>query len=208
MAGRPRRRLAGDAVAGRPSPGREQRSSTCPRPDQVALPANRLYAGRDDLLLLVIDPARLTAEVRWEPGVPTDPASMEFPHLYGPLPVAAVTNVVPWRPGADGVFAEPTGLPAPADVGARYTCFERSLAERRAATLVPVAGGMATLDPRVPGSYDHNGVWIDDDLDAAGVEAAVELAMAGLAHRRAVFGHRPPPGLPWEVEEDRLLIPT
>jgi uncharacterized protein (DUF952 family) len=74
-------------------------------PEQVHLPANRLYAGRTDLVLLRIDPARLSSPVRWEPGVPTDPAAMVFPHLYGPLPVAAVISVTSYRPGADGRFA-------------------------------------------------------------------------------------------------------
>ena len=60
-----------------------------------------------------VDPARLADEVRWEPGVPTDPASMRFPHLYGPLPVAAVTSVVPYTAGADGTFAPPGDVPAP-----------------------------------------------------------------------------------------------
>lgn len=73
-------------------------------PEQVHLPANRLYAGRTDLVLLRIDPVRLTSPVRWEPGVPGDPASMLFPHLYGPLPAAAVTSVTPYPPGADGDF--------------------------------------------------------------------------------------------------------
>jgi len=73
-------------------------------PEHVHLPANRIYRGRDDLLLLHIDPARLDAPVRWEPGLPTDPASMLFPHLYGPLPVAAVIAVTPYRPGPDGRF--------------------------------------------------------------------------------------------------------
>ncbi|MCV7173139.1 DUF952 domain-containing protein [Mycobacterium manitobense] len=73
-------------------------------PGQVHLPANRLYAGRTDLVLLHIDPALLSAEVRWEPGVPTDPGGMLFPHLYGPLPVAAVLRVTPYPPGDDGVF--------------------------------------------------------------------------------------------------------
>jgi uncharacterized protein (DUF952 family) len=73
-------------------------------PEQVHLPANRLYAGRSDLMLLHIDPDRLTARVRWEPGVPTDPESMLFPHLYGPLPIEAVTRVTPYRPQLDGSF--------------------------------------------------------------------------------------------------------
>jgi uncharacterized protein (DUF952 family) len=74
-------------------------------PEQVHLPANRLYAGRTDLVLLHVDPDRLTAPVRWEPGVPTDPDSMLFPHLYGPLPVEAVTSFTPYLPGSDGRFS-------------------------------------------------------------------------------------------------------
>ncbi len=74
-------------------------------PEQVHLPANRLYRGQSDLLLLVCDPDLLGSPVRWEPGVPTDPASMLFPHLYGALPVGAVTRTVPYRPDAEGVFA-------------------------------------------------------------------------------------------------------
>ena len=54
-------------------------------PEQVHLPANRLYAGRTDLVLLRIDPARLSSPIRWEPGVPTDPDAMVFPHLYGAI---------------------------------------------------------------------------------------------------------------------------
>lgn len=73
-------------------------------PEQVHLPANRLYRGRDDLVLLHIDPTRLAAPVRWEPGVPTDPESMLFPHLYGPLPLAAVVRVTAYPPGDDGTF--------------------------------------------------------------------------------------------------------
>lgn len=72
--------------------------------EQVYLPANRLFAGRTDLLLLYLDPARLGSPVRWEPGVPGDPETMVFPHLYGPLPVAAVVHVEGYRPGADGAF--------------------------------------------------------------------------------------------------------
>jgi uncharacterized protein (DUF952 family) len=72
---------------------------------QVHLPANRLFAGRNDMVLLRLDPDLLHAPVRWEPGVPSDPAAMTFPHLYGPLPVAAVTSVTPYRPDAGGSFA-------------------------------------------------------------------------------------------------------
>lgn len=74
-------------------------------PAQVHLPANRLYRGRTDLVLLQVDPAKVAAPVRWEPGVPSDPEAMLFPHLYGPLPVAAVFGVRDYRPGVDGAFA-------------------------------------------------------------------------------------------------------
>src|ERR1700757_981395 len=62
-------------------------------PKQVHLPANRLFSGRTDLVLLHVDPTLLDAPVRWESGVATDASSMVFPHLYGPLPVPAVTGV-------------------------------------------------------------------------------------------------------------------
>jgi uncharacterized protein (DUF952 family) len=72
--------------------------------EQVHLPANRLYAGRMDLVLLYLNADLLDAPLRWEPGVPGDPETMLFPHLYGPLPVAAVTSFTPYRPGPDGLF--------------------------------------------------------------------------------------------------------
>ncbi|MFC4602828.1 DUF952 domain-containing protein [Rhodococcus kronopolitis] len=75
--------------------------------EQVHLPANRWYAGSTDLVLLYLDPSRLGAEVRWEPGVPGDPDAMLFPHLYGPIPVAAVTAARSYRPDDTGVFGPP-----------------------------------------------------------------------------------------------------
>lgn len=76
------------------------------RQEQVHLPANRLFAGRTDLVLLYLDPARLGSPVRWEPGMPGDPAGMVFPHLYGSLSADAVVTVEAYRPGPDGRFPE------------------------------------------------------------------------------------------------------
>jgi uncharacterized protein (DUF952 family) len=72
--------------------------------EQVHLPANRLYRGRRDMVLLHIDASALDGPVRWEPGVPTDPQSMLFPHLYGPLRVRAVLKAVGYPPAPDGSF--------------------------------------------------------------------------------------------------------
>ena len=174
-------------------------------PEQVQLPAERLFRGRPDTLLLVLDPDRLASPVRWEPGMPTDPASMTFPHLYGPLPVSAVTSVLPYPPAADGAFEPPAGLPAPADLAGRAAAFDRSLARRRAAVVVEVDGGFATLDPRVPASYEHNSLWLHGDLDAATIARAAEVLPAWVRPRVVV--DRPPPAeLGWEVEEERFLV--
>ncbi len=56
----------------------------------------RFYGDHEaGLVLLTVDPALLTAPLRWEVGDPT--TGEEFPHLYGPLEVAAVTAATPIR---------------------------------------------------------------------------------------------------------------
>ena len=134
-------------------------------PAQVHLPAERLFAGRRDVVLLVVDPARLTAPVRWEPGVPGDPAGLRFPHLYGPLPTAAVVAVVPWRAGA------PLDLPAGHDAAARARALAVSLPLRRAAQVRDVPGGHAVLDPDFPHSRDDNRLLLTGAVGADDVEA-------------------------------------
>jgi uncharacterized protein (DUF952 family) len=95
-------------------------------PEQVHVPAQALYAGRRDMVLLVVDPARVTDPVRFEPGLPEDPASMRFPHLYGLLPATAVVAVVPYRPPV------PPVLPDPGDARGQALAFFTSLPVRRA----------------------------------------------------------------------------
>jgi uncharacterized protein (DUF952 family) len=76
----------------------------------VSVPANALFAGREDLLLLVVDPAALDAPVRWEPGVPAHPADIWFPHVYGPINVESVVAAVEFTPTAEGGFRLPKEL--------------------------------------------------------------------------------------------------
>lgn len=67
----------------------------CSLPHQLPGVARMLY-GEDDegLVVLVIDTGRLTAPVRYEVMAP---GGEEFPHVYGPLPVDAVVDVLPWQ---------------------------------------------------------------------------------------------------------------
>ena len=67
----------------------------CSTPEQVGATGRRYYAGRTDLVLLSIDPERAAVPLEWEPG----PTGELFPHLYGPIPAAAVTAVEPFDPG-------------------------------------------------------------------------------------------------------------
>jgi uncharacterized protein (DUF952 family) len=75
--------------------------------------ANAFYTGQTDLVLLVVDPSRLQAELKYEAPVhpaasDTAPSAEErFPHLYGPLNFDAVLSVVAFPPGADGKFVLP-----------------------------------------------------------------------------------------------------
>lgn len=76
---------------------------------QILRPANLLYRGRNDLELLVIDPERLESEVVFEPG--SHGESEDFPHLYGPLNIDAVVDVVTFPCLDDGSFVLPANLP-------------------------------------------------------------------------------------------------
>ncbi|WP_037915958.1 DUF952 domain-containing protein [Actinacidiphila yeochonensis] len=68
----------------------------CSLPHQLPAVAALLYGDppvRDDLVVLVIDPALLDVPLRFEPPVP---GAEDFPHIYGPLRTEAVVEVRPW----------------------------------------------------------------------------------------------------------------
>jgi uncharacterized protein (DUF952 family) len=68
---------------------------------QVAPVANAYYRDAEDLVVLVIDPGRLRAEIRYE-QVPGSEAP--FPHIYGPLNADAVVRTLPLDRNAEGQF--------------------------------------------------------------------------------------------------------
>lgn len=71
------------------------------RVHQVQGVADSFYRGRSDVVLLVIDPARVPCEIRDD----LDPTSGQyFPHLYGPLPVPAVVAAHSVGLAADGTL--------------------------------------------------------------------------------------------------------
>jgi uncharacterized protein (DUF952 family) len=76
----------------------------CCLPHQLRGVAERYYADADDLVVLVIDSARLAVPVRYErPGAGAD----EYPHIYGPVPADAVLRVITVSRDADGHFVFP-----------------------------------------------------------------------------------------------------
>ena len=77
----------------------------CSTATQVVGVATGLFAGRDDLLLLHIDPARLDGELRWEDCYDHGQA---FPHVYAPIDHDAIVAVTPYPPDAQGRFTPPT----------------------------------------------------------------------------------------------------
>jgi uncharacterized protein (DUF952 family) len=75
-------------------------------PDQVARTAAKFFTGRTDLILLEIDPARLGNSLRWEPSA----SGTIYPHVYGPLPMAAVVASTPLTVAPDGRHILPPEL--------------------------------------------------------------------------------------------------
>lgn len=72
--------------------------------EQAVETAAKHFAGAADLLIVAVDAAALGAALKWEPSR----GGALFPHLYGPLPLTAVTAVDDLPLGPDGrhVFPE------------------------------------------------------------------------------------------------------
>jgi uncharacterized protein (DUF952 family) len=74
----------------------------CATAAQHAAVANARFAGRGDLVLLLIDTDRLSSPLHFEP---TGAGREAFPHVYGPIDLDAAFEATPFRPGPDGWFS-------------------------------------------------------------------------------------------------------
>ena len=84
----------------------------CSRQRQLLNVANRFFPGAEDLLVLAIDE---TAVLPWlvneGPAGKGDPFAADvFPHVYGPIPLAAVVGVARLVVDSDGRFEWPPEL--------------------------------------------------------------------------------------------------
>lgn len=78
----------------------------CSKLEQVLRVAESFYRGQSCLLLLQIDPVDLIPDVRWEPG--NDKPDELFPHIYGPLNLNAVCEVMDLNQDPEGHFILPS----------------------------------------------------------------------------------------------------
>ena len=69
--------------------------------DQVAGTLSRFFADHSGLILLCIDVARLHSELRYDAA-----DGQFFPHLYGPLNLDAVVDVLKIAPGTNDPFSD------------------------------------------------------------------------------------------------------
>ncbi|MCK6539802.1 MAG: DUF952 domain-containing protein [Anaerolineales bacterium] len=84
----------------------------CSTLTQVLPVAEKFYKGQSELVLLVIEPARLSSDLKWEapsggappPGVPEGDL---FPHVHGPINLDAVVNVFDFVFDSTGAFQMP-----------------------------------------------------------------------------------------------------
>jgi uncharacterized protein (DUF952 family) len=80
----------------------------CSSIEQVVETANLFYRSQRDLILLCIVSAKLAAPLRWEAGAGRTPGL--FPHIYGPLNLAAVSLIVDFPCDEGGSFTLPIAI--------------------------------------------------------------------------------------------------
>ena len=74
--------------------------------DQVAETAAKHFAGQDELILAMIDLPALGDSVKWEPSR----GGALFPHIYGDIPMSAVTTKAVLRLDPAGRHVFPAGF--------------------------------------------------------------------------------------------------
>jgi uncharacterized protein (DUF952 family) len=74
---------------------------------QVRATAQKHFSGQTDLLLVSVAEDVLGPNLKWE----TSRGGDLFPHIYGTLPLSAISDVVP-LPLMNGVHQFPQGLPS------------------------------------------------------------------------------------------------
>jgi len=84
----------------------------CSTVSQVLPVAENFYKGHHGLVLLVIEPALLSSDLKWEPpSGETPPSGVPkgdmFPHIYDPINLDAVVNVVELEEDPQGKFKMP-----------------------------------------------------------------------------------------------------
>ena len=101
------REWADATTAYRPDGLEEDGFIHCSTASQVMKVARRRFHGRQDLVLLRIDPDLVDQEIRLENLEGGDEL---YPHIYGELDLSAVTGLEPLALGGDGEFITPTLL--------------------------------------------------------------------------------------------------
>ena len=84
----------------------------CSTVSQVLPVAENFYKGQHGLVLLAVEPALLSSELKWEsPSGGTPPPGVSegdlFAHVYGPINLSAVVKVLDLDQNSEGTFLLP-----------------------------------------------------------------------------------------------------
>lgn len=79
----------------------------CSTKEQVVGVANALFAGREGLLILCIEPEAVASALRWEN---LDGESSLFPHIYASVCLRAVAAAIPFECDQNGTFSLPLAV--------------------------------------------------------------------------------------------------
>lgn len=87
----------------------------CSTEHQMVDVANKYYRGANNMVLLSIDPSKLTSPLKFEPpahldGSPALPHEPMFPHIYGAINLDAVIEVIDFPCRSNGQFVAPPQL--------------------------------------------------------------------------------------------------